>query len=400
MKASSSSLQVANVFAKDYLTVANEVATAIALNANQYDSEAGLPMEEIALLKTSGLLLLPIPREYGGAGARWPQLYRVVQILSGASGSIGQIYGNHIALVNAITALGRPGQAEQTYRATAQNNWLWANALNARDARLVIEAAPYGFRVNGVKSFGTGVAVGDMNAIGAMMEGIEMPLVFLVPGDRLSISYNDDWQNMGQRRTVSGSYRFDDVQVSPQEIVGPPGDMNSAFPALVFSISQLAKVYTYLGIAEGALNEAKKYTLTNTRPWITSGVEKASQDPYILRQYGELWADLQAAIAIADKAAEQIQTGWQRGTQLTFEDRGSIAITVAAAKTTAIKAGLTITNQIFDLMGARATASHYGFDRFWRDLRTFSLHDPQAYKSREIGDWFLNQTYPMPSQYS
>jgi len=394
------SLSTTNIFVKDYLEVAQEVANEITAQANQYDTAAGLPNEEISLIKKSGLLLLPIPREYGGAGARWPQLYRVVQILASASGSIGQIYGNHIALVNGPVVLGRPGQAEQAYQITAQNNLLWANALNARDARLKIEAAPDGFRVDGVKSFGTGCAVGDINVIAAVMDGVEMPVVFTVQGDCAGIRYNHDWHNMGQRRTVSGSYRFDDVRISPEDIVGPPADTSSAAPALIFSISQMAKVYTYLGIAEGALNEAKDYTLTQARPWPASGVEKSSQDPYILQQYGDLWAELQAAIALADKAAQQVQWGWDKGTSLTFEDRGEIAIAIAAAKIQAIKAGLQVTNAIFDVMGARATSSRYGFDRYWRDLRTFSLHDPRTYKSREVGNWFLNREYPIPSQYS
>ncbi|MEM1280362.1 MAG: acyl-CoA dehydrogenase family protein, partial [Cyanobacteria bacterium P01_H01_bin.152] len=174
----------------------------------------------------------------------------------------------------------------------------------------------------------------------------------------------------------------------------------SALPALVFSIAQLGKTYTYLGIAEGALNAAKDYTLTQSRAWQGSGVDAASQDPYILQQYGELWAELQAAIALADKAATQVQWGWDKGTDLTFDDRGEVAIAVAAAKIQAIKAGLRVTNEIFDVMGARASSSRYGFDRYWRDLRTFSLHDPRAYKSQEVGNWFLNQKYPVPSQYS
>ncbi|MEM1310662.1 MAG: acyl-CoA dehydrogenase family protein [Cyanobacteria bacterium P01_H01_bin.153] len=394
-----SSTQSADVFAKDYLTVAQEVAVAIAAEALSYDIDAGLPVEEVTRLKESGLLLLPVPREYGGAGASWPELYRVVQILAGASGSVGQLYANHIGLVNAAVPLGRPGQAEQAYQVTARHNLLWANALNARDARLKIEAVGDGYRVNGVKSFGTGVAVGDINVIGAM-DGAELPVVFLVPGDRPGMTYNHDWHNMGQRRTVSGSYYFNNVHVNPAEIVGPPADVTSALPALVFSIAQLGKTYTYLGIAEGALNAAKDYTLTQSRPWQGSGVDAASQDPYILQQYGELWAELQAAIALADKAATQVQRGWDKGTDLTFDDRGEVAIAVAAAKMQAIKAGLRVTNEIFDVMGARASSSRYGFDRYWRDLRTFSLHDPRAYKSQEVGNWFLNQKYPVPSQYS
>ncbi|MEO0984161.1 MAG: acyl-CoA dehydrogenase family protein [Cyanobacteria bacterium J06639_14] len=389
-----------DILIKDYLTVAQDVATALAEKATQHDAEAGLPTEEVAALKASGLLLLPIPRQFGGAGATWPQLYRVVQTLAKASGSIGQLYANHIGLTHAAAAIGRPEQAAKYYQLTVQHNYLWANALNARDTRLKIEAAPYGFRVHGVKSFGTGVAIADLNLIGAVMDGVETPVVFVIPGDRQGVTYNHDWENMGQRRTVSGSYTFNDVQVSPDAIMGPPPVSSSAFPTLIFLVSQLGKVFTYLGIAEGALNAAKDYTNTQARPWLNSGVEHANQDPYILQQYGELWADLQAAIALADKAAEQLQAGWTQNTHLTFEERGQIAIAASAAKSTAIKVGLNLTNQIFDLMGARATASHYGCDRYWRDLRTFSLHDPRTYKYKALGNWFLTGELPVPSQYS
>ncbi|MEM9138125.1 MAG: acyl-CoA dehydrogenase family protein, partial [Cyanobacteria bacterium P01_F01_bin.42] len=264
---------------KDYLTVAQEVAEEIAAAAFGYDVDAGLPAEEVTRLKESGLLLLPVPREHGGAGASWPELYRVVQTLAGASGSVGQLYANHIGLVNAAVPLGRPGQAEHAYQVTAQHNLLWANALNARDARLKIESVDGGYRVNGVKSFGTGVAVGDINVIGAV-DDTEQPVVFIVPGDRAGVTYNHDWHNMGQRRTVSGSYYFNDVQVDPAEIVGPPADVTSALPALIFTIAQLGKTFTYLGIAEGALNAAKDYTLNQSRAWQDSGVDAASQDPY------------------------------------------------------------------------------------------------------------------------
>lgn len=35
-------------------------------------------------------------------------------------------------------------------------------------------------------------------------------------------------------------------------------------------------------------------------------------------------------------------------------------------------------------MGARSTASEYRFDRYWRNLRTFTLHDPVDYKVRAM----------------
>ena len=44
--------------------------------------------------------------------------------------------------------------------------------------------------------------------------------------------------------------------------------------------------------------------------------------------------------------------------------------------------------------GSAGHAAKHGFDRFWRNVRTHTLHDPVAYKRREIGDHYLNGTLP------
>ena len=393
----STSVLTANTI--DYLTIANEVSTQLATNAVEQDAIADIPTEEVDALKQSGLLLLPIPREYGGAGATWPQVYEVVRILSRVQGSIGQLYSNHAILVSMGKLLGQPDQAEQFYRQTAQQNLLWANALNSRDSRLKIKAENGGFRLNGVKSFCTGMVVADISIISCIREKSRAPVLCVLPMGRDGVNYNRDWDNIGQRRTASGSYTFHNVLVNPDEILGPPVSAGASV-TLKSLITLLGQTFVYLGIAEGALEAAKGYTTTSIRAWATSGVEKATQDPFILHRYGEMWAELQAAIALANQVAEAVQTGWEKNTALTPEERGEIAVSMAAARAIAIQTGLKIVTHIFDVMGARATAASYGFDRYWRDLRTFSLHDPIDYKFRDIGNWVLNQQYPTPSQYS
>uniref|UniRef100_A0A832H1F5 Acyl-CoA dehydrogenase C-terminal domain-containing protein n=1 Tax=Oscillatoriales cyanobacterium SpSt-402 TaxID=2282168 RepID=A0A832H1F5_9CYAN len=150
----------------------------------------------------------------------------------------------------------------------------------------------------------------------------------------------------------------------------------------------------------GSTEAAKGYTLPSSRPWLTSGVSSASEDPYILKHYGELWVDLQAAEALADKAAEVTQIAWEQEWNLTAELRGECAIAIATAKVAATRTGLDVTNRIFEVMGARSTHSQYGFDRYWRNLRTFTLHDPLDYKLQDIGNWALNHEFPQPNFYS
>lgn len=381
----------------DYVAIAKTLTQNLAATAIERDRQAGLPIYEVQQLRQSGLLPLVIPIEYGGLGASWTEALKVVQELAKTEGSIAQLYANQLILSVLPLVSGTSAQAERYCRATAQEHLFWGNAFNTRDTRLTIAPEGDHYRVNGIKSFGTGVAVADLRVFGAVQAGVEFPIAFIIPSDRASVTYNHDWDNMGQRRTASGSFSFDNVLVLPDEILTPP---STPFSTFLFVVNQLAKTHVYLGLAEGAFNVARQYTTTLTQPWFTSGVERASQDPYILRHYGELWTQLQAAIALAEQTTQKVQTAWEKGEALTHQERSEVAIAIYTVKVFATKVGLDITHRIFEVMGARSTAASYGFDRYWRDLRTFTLHDPVDYKLHDIGNWVLNDQVPTPSQYS
>ncbi|MEH2149151.1 acyl-CoA dehydrogenase family protein [Nostoc sp.] len=85
---------------------------------------------------------------------------------------------------------------------------------------------------------------------------------------------------------------------------------------------------------------------------------------------------------------------------VTYRRTGECALCVATAKVAATRIGLDVTNRIFEVMGARATTAKYGFDRYWRNLRTFTLHDPVDYKIQEIGNWAFNDELPKLNFYS
>ncbi len=385
---------------RDYIAIAASLSKELAETAVERDAQAGPPDHEIGRLRESGLLPLVVPKEYGGVGATWADALKIVQELSKADGSIGQLYGNHLNLTALGHVSGTPAQMEQFYRETAEQQLFWANAINTRDTRLSIAPEGDHFRVNGIKGFGTGVGVADRRVFTAIQDGVEAPVLFVIPGDREGLISDQDWDNFGQRRTGSDSFLFQNVLVKQDEIFGPPEPPDSAFATFLGIIAQLTKTYVYLGVAEGAFFAGRSYTQTTTRPWLTAGVEKATQDPYILQHYGEFWVELQAAIALADQAAKKVNVAWEKDIALTPEERGEVAIAVFSAKTLATRVGLDLSTRIFEVLGSRATATQYGFDRYWRDLRTFTLHDPLDYKLRDIGNWVLNGELPAVTQYS
>ncbi|MGO7888796.1 acyl-CoA dehydrogenase family protein, partial [Rhizobium ruizarguesonis] len=76
-----------------------------------------------------------------------------------------------------------------------------------------------------------------------------------------------------------------------------------------------------------------------------------------------------------------------RGRDVTARERGEAAAEVYAAKVNATHVSLDITSRVFELTGASSTADKYRFDRFWRNVRTQTLHDPVFYKAREVGEF-------------
>jgi alkylation response protein AidB-like acyl-CoA dehydrogenase len=75
------------------------------------------------------------------------------------------------------------------------------------------------------------------------------------------------------------------------------------------------------------------------------------------------------------------------------------AVAVYEAKVVTTRVALDATSRLFEIQGARATTAAYGFDRHWRNVRTHTVHDPVAYKAREVGDWALNRHAPEFSLY-
>ncbi len=385
---------------QDYLALAATLAEEFATTAVERDAQGGTPKQERDRLRQSGLLKLIIPKEYGGLGETWITTLKISRELAKVDSSIAHVFSYHHLGVIIPHIFGSEAQKEQYYSKTIQNNWFWCNALNPLDRRTTLTPDGNNFLLNGVKSFCSGSIDSDILPITAINVETNEITVLAIPTQRQGIQIQDDWDNMGQRQTDSGSIVFDNVVVYADEIFGVRDRSSTPFNTIRACLTQLNLANIYLGIAQGALAAAKQYTRTTTKPWLTSGVESATVDPYILQHYGNMWIDLQGATCLTDIAAELLQVAWEQEWALSAQQRGECAIAIATAKVAATKVGLDITSRIFEVMGARATTGKYGFDRYWRNLRTFTLHDPVDYKVQDIGNWVLTEQLPKPNFYS
>jgi alkylation response protein AidB-like acyl-CoA dehydrogenase len=387
----------------NYLAIATQLTKELAAEfdttAIERDKTGGTPKHERDRLRESGLLKIATPKIYGGWELPWHEVFKISREFGKVDSAIAHVFSYHHLGVTIPHIFGSPEQKEKFYTETVKNNWFWCNALNPLDRRATLTKDGEIFRLNGMKSFCSGSKDSDILPITAVNQETSELTVLAIPTKREGVTIHDDWDNIGQRQTDSGTVSFQQVQVFPQEIFGNRNQNDHPFKTIRACLTQLNLANIYLGIAIGAFEKAKEYTQTQTKPWRDSGVDRASQDPYILQNYGNMWVDLEATTALVDRAGLILQSAWEQEWDLTAQQRGETAIAIATAKVAAHKVGLDITSRIFDVMGARATAAKYGFDRYWRNLRTFTLHDPVEYKIKAIGDWALNDQIPNPDFY-
>lgn len=371
----------------------------LAATAVERDKAGGHPAVERELIRDSGLLALAIPQQYGGLGQDWRTILSVVRRVAAVDSSLAHLFAFQHLQVASILFFGSPRQHQELLTNTVEQRWFWGNALNPADNRSRAVERDGGIVVNGLKSFCSGARGADRLLVSAHTESGKF-LVGAIPADREGVGINTDWDAVGQRQTDSGTVRFKDVFIAQDELLLEPGPNGTPYASLRACLAQSILVNIYLGLAHGAFDAARDYTLTRRRPWVNSGVDSASHDPYLLQRFADLWLQLRTATVFADAAADQLDIAWRKGGALTAEERGAVAVAAVEAKVLAHRASLDIGTQLFDVAGAGATNSALGLDRFWRNARTHTLHDPLDYKLRDLGDWALNGNYPAPTSYS
>jgi len=383
------------------LEIARELASEFARTAVDRDARGGTPKAERDRLRHSGLLALSIPRQFGGLDANWSQTFEVIREFARVDSSIAHVFGFHHLMLATVRLFAQPAQWQTWFRLTASHNWFWGNTLNPLDTRTVVRGRNGWREFSGQKSFCSGATDSQMLIASAVDEAAGGKLLIAaIPSGRTGITLHNDWDNMGQRQTDSGSVTFERVRVEESDLLLQPGPLSTPFACLRPLIAQLHFANIFLGIAEGAFEEARTYTREETRPWFRSSASHNAQDPYVLSHYGDFWVALESARLLVDRAANVLDAAWAKGSALTIEERGEVAIAIATAKVAASRNGLELCSKVFEVTGARATHASVALDRHWRNLRTQSLHDPLDYKLHELGDWALNRTLPIPTFYS
>lgn len=264
-------------------------------------------------------------------------------------------------------------------------------ALGSYSKRLV--PAPEGddLLLNGSKFYTTGSYHADYINLGAAgADGA--PIAALIPTKAPGVEILDDWDGFGQALTASGTVHFKDVRIAPS-LLKPVTRIpySSGF-------FQLVHMASLAGIGRAAAEDVARLVAERKRVYGHGNASRSSADPQVLQVVGKVASAAYVATAVVLRAAAALQRShdaWQEDSEAEQADANAAAhIEVSQSVTIVSSLILDATTVLFDALGASAAKSSTGLDRYWRNARTISSHNPRIYHDRVVGDFVVNRKRP------
>lgn len=364
--------------------------------AIQRELNRELPFEQIQWLKDAGFTALRVPKEYGGRGVSLPELFNLLIELGEADSNLVQSIRGHLGYVEKIL---------NSSNGESRKRWLtrlgageivgpaWSEVGGGKRETFDTALQHEGSRwvLNGRKFYTTGSLYSDWIDVGVTDpdgKGLNVTVSRNDPG----VNVLDDWNGFGQTLTASGTAHFTNVAVDPL-------DINEEVKFLYApAFYQLVHLATLAGIGRALTGEVAQTLAARTRTYSNGNSPRAAEDPQILQVIGRLRGSAYTSGAIVLKSAEALQRAFLAritGDEEAEKRANDIAeIEVSQSLTIVSDLIIAATSNLFDALGASATLKPLALDRFWRNARTLSSHNPRIYKDRIVGDYAVNGTPP------
>ncbi len=337
--------------AYDAVAAARQVAVTAAARADAQDRDDGFPAEDVADLGRLGLLAAPIPAEAGGLGlGEEPDscdLAAVLRLVGYGSLALGRLYEGHVNALQLVARFGTPAQRTRLF-ADARDGHLFGvwntdppgECLQLGDDR----------RLRGVKTFASGAGFVTRALVTVKQEPGAPPLMLVVPLEPDGRADLSPWRAHGMRASATGTFAFDGIAVTDDEILGAWGDYHRQ---PIFSGGAWRFAAVQIGGIEAVFDAWRAHLAATGR----------GGDPHQLARLGEgaisvagarLWVERAARIVAEDELAP---------------DR--IVAFVNLARLAVEKAGLDVLQLAQRSVGLQGFLRAHPLERLSRDLATY-----------------------------
>ncbi|GAA2428709.1 acyl-CoA dehydrogenase family protein [Mycolicibacterium llatzerense] len=374
----------------------------IGAGAKDRDLEDVNPFDQVVALKRAGFGTLRLPAELGGSGLTVPQLFSAVIDVARADPVVAHIFRTHFWFVEErLRTLDQPGS--RAWLEKVAEGKIFGNAFSEKGSNAVgslvfntrlTPARDGGYTLTGEKFYSTGTLFSDYLTVTATTDHDSVAIV-IVPANRAGVEIVDDWDGFGQRRTGTGTTRFQTVTVLPEEVLSDTPYGAEPVPSVQYTLLQLYIHAVVAGILENIVDDGIALLRSRERSFSHASAASPTDDPLLQRQLGELSSSAYIARAAVLDAAAAIGAAIDS----TGPDGVPDAELVVEAQLQAAKVKVHLDDiapraatKLLELGGASAASRQRNLDRHWRNIRTITLHNPVGYKARVVGQNLLHGT--------
>lgn len=378
------------------IAAAHQAAAQIAALSADPAGRKEVPYAQAEILARSGITAVAVPRELGGIGASISTIVEIVRIISAADGGVGQLVQINNMMLRGL--IRRPADAtrDRIIRDVLAGKRLGHAAAETGgktkfDTKTAaVRNAEGDWVVNGAKFYATGSFLAEWIFSSAKTD--EGSISFVVHRDTPGVFLDDDWHSFGQRHSMSGGVRFENLVLTAENLP-PPGAAPQGRPERTgLTYAQIMHAAIDAGIARGAFDAAIHYLRNNANVWIDAEVEKAALEPMIIRRIGDYAIAVRVAESLLRDASELYDRYIAEGQPEALEDE--LILSVASARAKADHASIWIGSDMFSLLGASASYRKFNLDRFWANARVHTTHDPIRWRLHHVGNYHLNGIPP------
>ncbi len=249
----------------------------VAPRAEQMDREEAFPYDLVKQMAELGLMGLPFPEEYGGAGADTVSYALAVMELARADASTAITLAANVSLgASPFYLFGTEAQKQKYLVPLAQGRMLWGFGLTEPAAgsdagntqtKAVLKDGKW--IVNGTKAFitnsGTDISGGTtITAVTATRpDGKPEITNLIVDQNTPGFARSKKYKKMGWRASDTRELSFVDAQVPEENVLGARGDGLKNFLTILDG-GRISVAALSVGLARGAYDEALKYAKERT----------------------------------------------------------------------------------------------------------------------------------------
>jgi alkylation response protein AidB-like acyl-CoA dehydrogenase len=241
----------------------------VAPGAIERDKTKQFPVEIFKKLAEMGIMGLPFPEEYGGAGADTVSFAIVTEELSRACASTGITYSAHISLGGApLHLFGTEEQKQKYLTPICTGESFGAFGLTEPNAgsdaggtRTSAREANGEFIINGNKCFITNASFAKhlaLTAITGENNGKKEISAIIVPTNSDGFTIIDNYEKMGLNASNTTELVLEDVRVSSENLLGKRGEGFRQF-LITLDGGRIGIGAMAVGIAQGAYEKALAY---------------------------------------------------------------------------------------------------------------------------------------------